>query len=465
MLTGLNRTKAKADSCVIVAARYVPAHSGDVINKAALYPALGEVVRNNVALASRIAPASGRRGPPEWVRLPSLDLDRVVEFIDDDFSNLESVFESQFQRGFDPDTDLPLWRLAVLRDGMLIFAFDHALCDGLSGLAFHRMLLKALQENRTSPTSIRFAENLNLTPALEEATHISVPWGTVFRETLKLFNPFAWRRHLATWAGNTIPPSFELDMRVHILTYSPDEAQRLLEHARAHDATLTSTVHMVSLLVLSRLLDKHAHGKFKFTTTYVPISLRRSTGAGADDFCNHYSYHFSEHKLFPSSDLADGSPFPWSDAARFAQRLRGAVPHAASAMGLLKLVGSPGRRGGFVRRPLGHKRIIGIELSNLGSFSLGPEENGQEQEAEGRRAVEEPGEAPALWTIREVLFAQGDGTLGAAIKVSVTGTPSGGLGIVISWGRSAVDEEFGKEFVVGFADSVRELTIGGERQR
>ena len=66
-----------------------------------------------------------------------------------------------------------------------------------------------------------------------------------------------------------------------------------------------------------------------------------------------------------------------------------------------------------------------------------------------------------LWAIREVLFAQGDGTLGAALKVCVVGTPDGGLGVVISWGRSAVDEEFGKEFVVEFADAVRELVVGG----
>ncbi|KAM5533371.1 hypothetical protein V8D89_012921 [Ganoderma adspersum] len=389
------RTKARADSCVIVAARYLPSHSGDVINKAALYPALGEVVRNNVALASRIAPASDRRGPPEWVRLPSLDLDRVVEFINDDFSDLESIFESQFRRGFDADTDLPLWRLAVLRDGTLLFAFDHALCDGLGGLAFHRILLAALQENRTSPTSVQFAENQNLPPALEDATHVSIPWRTVVRETLKLFNPLAWRRHLTTWAGNRIPASFELDTRVHVLTYCPAEAQRLTSLAHAHKATLTATLHTLALLALSRLLDKHAHGKFKATTTYVPLSLHRATGASANDFCNHYSYLFSEHKLFSGpvlhfgEDEGDGpESFPWADAAQFTQKMREAAPHAASAMGLLKLVGSPGRRGGFVRRPLGHRRVIGIELSNLGSFSLGLGEEEEEEELEGRHAVE-----------------------------------------------------------------------------
>ncbi|PIL23520.1 hypothetical protein GSI_14832 [Ganoderma sinense ZZ0214-1] len=436
------RTKARADSCVIVAARYLPSHSGDVINKAALYPALGEVVRENVALASRIAPASGRwRRPPEWVRLASLDLDRVVEFVNDDFSNLEAVFESQFRRGFDPDTDLPLWRLAALRDGTLIFAFDHTLCDGLGGLAFHRMLLAALQANRTSPTSVVFAEDQNLPPPLEDATSVSVPWRTVFRETLKCLNPFAWRRHLTTWAGNRIPPSFELDTRVHILTYCPAEARRLRALAGAHKATLTATLHTLALLVLSRLLDTHFHRKFTSTTTYVPIWLRRATGAAPDDFCNHYSYVFSSHKLFSGPVLrfgedsddggreGDGGPssFPWADAAHFSEKLRAAAPRAASAMGLLKLVGSPGRRGGFVRRALGHRRIIGLELANLDSFAPGLGEvqeelegEGEREELEGRRAVEVV-PTPAVAVAETVKSQEAERAAGEAPTAAVRG--------------------------------------------
>ena len=57
-----------------------------------------------------------------------------------------------------------------------------------------------------------------------------------------------------------------------------------------------------------------------------------------------------------------------------------------------------------------------------------------------------------------MLFAQGDGTLGVALKVCVAGTPAGGLGVVVSWGANAVDDDFGRAFVVGFAEGMRELT-------
>lgn len=66
-------------------------------------------------------------------------------------------------------------------------------------------------------------------------------------------------------------------------------------------------------------------------------------------------------------------------------------------------------------------------------------------------------ESATKWKIRETVFAQANGALGAALKVNVTGTPEGGLGLTITWGVGAVDGELAEEFVMGLTESLKEL--------
>ena len=61
------------------------------------------------------------------------------------------------------------------------------------------------------------------------------------------------------------------------------------------------------------------------------------------------------------------------------------------------------------------------------------------------------------WRMREAFFSQGDATLGAAIKLSVTGTPEAGVGITVTWGREAIDDEFGDEFARMITEGIQSL--------
>ncbi|KAI0720725.1 alcohol acetyltransferase [Cerioporus squamosus] len=409
------RTAVGADSCVIVAARYENI-AGTRLDQQTLFPALRHLVRQNAALSARLVSSPDARRPPSWVRLTSLDLDDVVQFVNDEAGGLDAAFARQFTRGFNIHADLPLWRLAFNRDGTVLLAFDRVLGDGKSGLAIHKMLLDALNKQGELSASddgkiTDLPQDTTLSPSLEETNKLPIPVLKLLGELLSMLNPFAWRRYFAMWSGNPVPASFELPVSVRILQYTPSETAHLLQLVRSHSATLTSTLHTLVLVILSRLIHaRELGGSHKYATTVVPVSLRRFTGAGANDICNHYSFYYPQNKLFSASALASDS-FPWEDATRFAQTLKRGVRESMSAMGVLRIVSAVGAPESFVRSPLGRRRLAAIEVSNVGAFYDG--------DAPPPEADDNP------WMMRETVFALADGTLGAALKVGVIGGSAG----------------------------------------
>ena len=66
-----------------------------VDDKATLFTALSQVVRYHAALHSYLPSPSK---PPEWKRLPLIDLNEVVQFLDEDGSSLRAIIEHLFAR-------------------------------------------------------------------------------------------------------------------------------------------------------------------------------------------------------------------------------------------------------------------------------------------------------------------------------------------------------------------------------
>ncbi len=77
---------------------------------------------------------------------------------------------------------------------------------------------------------------------------------------------------------------------------------------------------------------------------------------------------------------------------------------------------------------------MGIELSNLGAFTVNVGDNGDSG-------------AKTSWTIGGTYFAQDDRIVGSALKVTVAGSPDGSLGIAFSWGDGSVDDVLAEAFV------------------
>ncbi|KAL1941306.1 hypothetical protein VTO73DRAFT_7518 [Trametes versicolor] len=443
---------------VVVSAKYHNG-SGAPLDKATLFAALDRVVRGQPALASRLEyPSKQPTAVPEWVLLPSVNLDALVEFRDEDATQLQDILEAMYAAPQLYADNAPPWKLFALRDGTIAFAYEHTMGDGQSGMAFHISLLDALRSlpeslPAHSGTVTDFADGVVLTPALEGAMDDSVPLTVILREVGKLVWPPAWRKATTAWTGNSRPKKTVFGTSMRIAHYSPEDGQYLVALSREHKATLTGTLHTIALVTLSRLIRARPDGhKYKTISTFLPISLRRYTHALPTAICNHVSSLRDYHPIFQRGSKPEGSTieamtaenFPWELAADLAAMLKRAAPYAIYEVGMLKLLGRKYEK--HIRGLLGKKRTAGFELSNLGPF---PAANPDKSEG-----ISAPG---SKWDIDEVLFAQACPTLGAAFLLNVAGTPAGGFGVSVAYSKETVDEVFAKEFVSAFHAGVREL--------
>ncbi|KAI8969793.1 alcohol acetyltransferase [Trametes punicea] len=451
-----SRTKLGVDSCIAVSARY-ESSSGRALDKATLFTALEQVVTEQPILSSRLSdrtPDGAIARMPSWIRLRSVDLNQIIEFLDADMSKIDTILETEFMRPFDLDADLPLWRLAILKDGTVLCAYDHAMGDGLSGHAFHLSLLAALQQVQ-HPAShsgeITLGEReITLMPPLEEAMNIPTPLGKIFSEVNQALNPFASRKRNAIWTGNPVTRTFELGVHVRVVMLAPEETTRLLRLSAAHGATLTGVLYVIVTSTLAYLLRRgpDPKGKFNSAVINVPISLRPHTKTPPTAICNYVSYYQGVHPLpTPVLDAKIPYPaperFPWKLATEFSETLKREAPNAPSAVGVMRaLIGS---RESYFQGLLNKKRESTIEITNIGP----PKARGASMDGK------EP-EAPT-WSIQEMLGSQADGTAGAAFKVNVTGSPSGALGITLTWGKDALDEAFADSWARAFNDGLKAL--------
>ena len=126
---------------IVISARYENSSGLSIVNKPVLFMALGKVVRSLAALHARLPPPSE---PQIWQRLPSVDLNKVVTWLDKDSGDLQATFEEILTMPMDFPEDMPRWKLYVLTDATVIFVYDHTIGDGQSGLAFHHALFREL---------------------------------------------------------------------------------------------------------------------------------------------------------------------------------------------------------------------------------------------------------------------------------------------------------------------------------
>ena len=142
---------------------------------------------------------------PEWKRLPLVDLNDVVQFFGRDDSSPCAIIEDPFARDMDFPDDKPRWTLLVLRDGTILFVWDHTIGDGQSALAFHHALLSAFNRTGSEPPTehsgviVDLPLDLPLPPTLEDAAgrQMSIPFRMLVRVLAEEYLPVsAWQtRH------------------------------------------------------------------------------------------------------------------------------------------------------------------------------------------------------------------------------------------------------------------------------
>ncbi|KAJ7498071.1 alcohol acetyltransferase [Mycena galericulata] len=415
------------DSGVLCSARYTNA-DGATLTKELLFFALKKVIQIHPSLAVRLEAEGSSR--PLLVKLNSIELSLVVKFTDN--NDLEAAMQRQLSTPFDTRAQLPLWRVEVLKDGTVVFIFHHAIGDGLSGVAFHQSLLAALQKpiaGDVSPLALVPRSHTPLRP-IEDVTSLWPSLRKFFSELFTLFAPTSWTPGYWAWTANPVPRTTDLSTHVKLITFTAPEMTAFAKVCRAHGATITSALYVLATATASRLVPP-GKPQYKTLSAAVAISLRDVARAPAAAMCDYASVH----RTFPPVNPA----FSWPTAAACAAELQRQKITAREEIGMLRFLF--GNITGFLRGKLGAKRGGTFEVSNLG------------------RVVIAPAGEVGPWRIGRMVFAQCDVVIGAALKVSVIGDPTGEMTVAVTWGDAAIERALVETFTSQFQDGLRALIV------
>jgi hypothetical protein len=434
------------DNGVVVAVQYK--HTSSSLDIHTLRSAVLRVVQEEPAL--RLSVSNANTPHPTFVSC-HVDTDTLLELVtfrkDVSWSDrpafVSLIEEETGKRHPDHDSSTPLWRVVLCADNTVVFCFHHGIGDGKSGLAFHIMLLKALNASADAdaPPSRAWV------PAIETCTDVSPNWWTLLRELIGLFIPTSWTKLHSAWTGYDAPSietSFVLATKqrptskpkVAIVELSSADVACFLQLSRKYNVTVTSALYAVIVSVYSRLILETQHPPSHITklATIVPISLRPISGTPETAFCDHVSGWRNHVDLRPT--------FKWSHASEYASLLKGmSQKEAAAEVGLLRFL--VGKYEGFNLGKLGKKRDSTFCLSNLGTF---PKKHIGDVNG---------------WQIGRTFFCSTDVVAGTTCNFDVVGHGDGGLTVSITRDPRSLDEEFARELVIRFETELRSIITNG----
>ena len=399
------------------------------MDKYTLFPALHRVIKTHGALGVRLVGAA--TGHPAFQRLQSVDLAKAVHYLNQDSNSLQQVLETHLMRFCDTDAELPLWGLTVLTDNTVIFFWHHCIGDGISGLAFHRALLAALNADNTiyeGQESVDIPSTISIIPAIDSLINIQPSISQICRQVIDFVFPVSWTSGGSAWTGNPVRES-SCRTEIRLLEFSPEENAKFVACCRKNGATLTPALHTLAVSSLSQLLHSLNYGflrslPWENVSTLIPVSLRPVAHTSPDVMCNHVSHYPTYTPLTPK--------FSWATASALTSALHTfRTTGAAGEVGILMLIF--GQFEAYWKCKIGKKREAGLEISSIGEF-------------DPSGAIHED----SKWRIERMIFAQSDAGAGAAIKLNVCGNPLGGLAIAVTWSSDAVENSVVEAFVSNF---------------
>lgn len=247
----ISKQALRLDSCVVVALQF-SSSSKTPLNTTKVYPGVVHAIRTHAALSVRIVNESGPEAPL-FCQLSAINVEDVLQFI-----TARKLIFLKFLR----KNRGTLWRtwIKVTNDNFVIFAWQHAIGDGQSGLAVLQTILEALNSglNHTDEElrELKTPDNLALVRPIEEMTDCSVSLSTLLAEVTGIFMPRSWSLRGA-WSGYRVADTKtdQLKKNVRLISLMPDHSSRLLSLCRTQEATLTGLLYTISISILSKTIN------------------------------------------------------------------------------------------------------------------------------------------------------------------------------------------------------------------
>lgn len=405
---------------------------------------------------------------PLFVALPSLDLDKHLEFVNCTPGLSSSEQDAQLMRDLERETARPFldvathapWRLLVYlntTDGWadLGFAVHHAIADGKSGLIFHTHLVELLNDNNNKDVLaktgggdavLQFTELPALIPTQEELVKFSISWPFFIRTVWKELGP-AWLKSTPVagpYTGSRVTLEPKLKGNLRIFHLAPETAAALLAGCRAHNTTLTALVHGLLMVLFARCFPSDVASSFLCA---MPMSMRPYIQAPADmalDVNRSMANLVSPHMFTYETDLVDdGRAVAETDAEDDEKVWRAAAAVGTSLKARQGNITGDNPMGlmGYVsdwhewwRKHEGKIRDSTWGVSNTGSIPA----TGTVSSASGLSQPE--------WTLTRNFYAQSSLGKDSLIGVNIGGVRGGEVSFIVAWHHGVTEDAFAELF-------------------
>ena len=324
----------------------------------------------------------------------------------------------------------PAWKVTVIAFSQqrcfIGFSLSHSLGDGMSGVAFHRQLLCALQElPATAEDVVYTSPPKQLAPPFDTPANLPISWSFLLAPLLGSLLPKRVATLFGLGAGGdsvtdrtwTASPLFYnpnnhrtgVEM-VSIDATTLDDALRI---CRMHNAKLTGLLHRVIINAMSESFPDSA--SIDTLAARTPLNMRGPVGRSNDEMGNFILADTQVHAIQKSDRSQKNThKIDWESARDITNRLAMASTVLQNqSLGLLRYLSDVHA---WVSSRVGERRDCSYELSNLTSFR--PMDSGPIKER---------------CAITEMVFCQPADVLGAPLNFNVVSVANGPMTISVTW--------------------------------
>jgi hypothetical protein len=379
---------------------------------------------------------------PAFVLVDSVNLDLCIEWVaasggsaEEHEKKLKERLEKAHSERFKDVDRCPPWKLIVMmreegRSFDAVFAFHHALGDGLSGMVFHRAFAEALNDDidddEEPNLKIKIPKQMKMNPPVEKMIDFKLSWSFFLTQIWQSVKPSWWfPTSERPWTG---PPISKTNLenyqsRVEWFSIPVNQVKAILAECRRNDTTLTGLLHALTILSFST----HVPEAKSFTST-TPYSLRHLSGLSpTDDFAvqvSAFNALYNTQIISELHTLKDPSTLTaklWNLAQRFKKDMNlelSRLPHD-NMLGLIPYISD---MHAFYTKKIGDDRDSTYEISNVGVLKV-------------KSLVSVDG-----WTVERVIFSQSGMGTGAGLGINVASVAGGELVVCFTWVKGDVEE-------------------------
>ncbi|KAJ5600526.1 hypothetical protein N7450_001593 [Penicillium hetheringtonii] len=419
-----------------VAATYTLPKEYTLTIKDYVFKACAAVIEEHPILSA--IPAADDTQEPYFVRLPTIDLNQVVQFTqrqqkssnstltgDNDLNpdlDLQAVLQSEHNKPFAAPN--PFWRLHVLLDKednsrfTVALILHHALGDGTSAKSFHLSFLCALRSTSDGEISHTvMTPQVPLLPNIEDIHPMSLSFWFLAKKIFqaKIYSP----RDPGLWTGSKI--LLPTSTRIRLVPFSKKLVGQLRSACRQESTTITALLQTV----YARALFKNIPESFTRLNCTGAFSTRRFlpdiiTEGSMGVFVADIEESYTRSTVLPRDSIA----FP---GKKHAARGRLFKPRWTA-------------RKELCLSKVGEDRDKSFEVSNIGAVVFT--------------------EDPNLPCIQDMAFSQCASVMGNAIGVSVVTGGDGCLVLSLTWQEGVVEDDIMDASIETMKEELRSLSVG-----